>query len=56
MVEFWVFNRSNINKLIKKFIENGNLKFPPSEPLPNRPKDLPYVIVGDDAIPSNTSP
>jgi hypothetical protein len=32
-------------------IENGELNLPPSQPLPGRHLEVPFVIVGDDAFP-----
>ena len=42
-----VFGRSAISTLL----ENGELNIPPPQPLPGRQRDIPFVIVGDDAFP-----
>jgi hypothetical protein len=35
-------------------LESGHLKIPKDEPLPDRIKPVPYMIVGDDAFPLKT--
>ena len=42
------------NSPIYQKLESGHLKIPKDEPLPDRIKPVPYMIVGDDAFPLKT--
>lgn len=48
MVEYFA------NSPIYQKLESGHLKIPKDEPLPDRIKPVPYMIVGDDAFPLKT--
>ena len=41
-----VWNESELGKAL----ENGHVKLPPAEPLPDRTVNCPFVIIGDDAF------
>jgi len=41
-----IYNESEL----KECLENGTIRFPDPEPIPNDDQDMPYIILGDDAF------
>ncbi|XP_052284938.1 putative nuclease HARBI1 [Dreissena polymorpha] len=46
MSDAQIYNESEL----KECFENGTIRFPDPEPIPNDDQDMPYIILGDDAF------